>query len=456
MAERGMWSSRLAFILAAAGAAVGLGNIWGFPTQAGQGGGAAFVLVYLFCVLLICMPILAAEVVLGRGSQRSVVGAFEFFRPGTKWWLVGILGVATGVGILGFYSVVAGWTVAYIWFVATGAVSASAEDAGSFFTEFTARGPLSIALAFVFIALTAATLLGGVRAGIERASKTLMPILIVLLLVLCARALTLPGAAEGLSYYLKPDFSRVLDPAVFNIALGQAFFSLSIGMGAMLTYGSYLSRKESIGKAVLWVVALDTGIALLAGLIVFPAGFSIAGFDPTSSGPGLIFTVFPRIFATIPAGALFGTAFFVLLTTAGLTSTIATLEVPVAYLIDERGWSRVKSVLVASGLAFALAIPCALGNGAVDFWTDFTSSRWGGNFLGFMIVIWNNFALPIGGFLIAIFVAHVWRVDKALEELLAENAWFPAPALWGFLIRIVSPVAIAVILVMGVWPLFFG
>ena len=323
--DRGAWGSRLGFILAAAGSAVGLGNIWGFPTQVGQGGGAVFVLVYLVCVSLICFPIMIAELAIGRRAQKDPVSAFAVIKPGSPWWAVGALGVMAGVGILSFYSVIAGWTIAYIWFTATGAVHGSQEAIGTFFSEFTANGPATILLTLLVLATTAAAIIGGVRQGIERVTKALMPMLIVLLIVLAIRAVTLPGASVGLEYYLKPDFSRLFDVRVFNAALGQAFFSLSLGMGAMITYGSYLSKREGIAGAAMWVVFLDTAIALLAGFIIFPSGFSIEGFDPGASGPGLIFAVLPRLFAALPGGHLFGAAFFIMLFMAALTSTVSLL-----------------------------------------------------------------------------------------------------------------------------------
>ncbi len=247
MTGRGTWGSNFGFVLAAAGSAVGLGNIWGFPTQVGQGGGAAFVLLYLGCVAFICLPILIAEWALGRRTQTDPVGAYRTIKPDSKWWLAGALGVAAGVGILSFYAVIAGWTLAYIWFTATGAVGGSAEEIGAFFGEFIASGPINLFLTFVILAVTAGVLLGGVRSGIERFAKLLMPLLVGLLLILAGRALTLPGAAEGLAYYLKPDFSKIADIGVLNAALGQAFFSLSLGMGTMLVYGSYLTRREFNG-----------------------------------------------------------------------------------------------------------------------------------------------------------------------------------------------------------------
>ncbi len=443
--ERGTWGSKTGFILAAAGSAVGLGNIWGFPTQVGQGGGAVFVLVYLACVILICLPIMLAEMTIGRRVQLDPVGSYATLRPGSAWWLVGALGVLAGAGILSFYSVIAGWSVAYIWFTASGAVSGDAEAIGSFFGTFTANGPLSVGLTVVVLGATAAVLIGGVQSGIERVTKLLMPLLIGLLLLLAVRAFTLPGASEGLSYYLRPDFSRLTDPAVLNAALGQAFFSLSLGMGAILTYGSYLSKRESLVSAAGWVVVLDTSMALLAGFVIFPAGFSIAGFDPSASGPGLIFAVLPRLFSTLPGGELFGAAFFILLTMAALTSTISLLEVPVAHCIDARGWTRPKAVAVVTSAIFLLAIPSALSNGGNAFLSALPGV--GLNFLDLMGVVWNNFALPIGGFLTAIFVGWVWRVDQAIAEVEQHGVRFAAAGLWSVLIRWVCPVAIGIIII---------
>ncbi len=452
--ERGMWGSRMGFIFAAAGSAVGLGNIWGFPTQVGQGGGAVFVLVYLFCVLFVCAPIFISELILGRRTQKGAVGAFKALAPKTSWWMVGALGVMCGVGILSFYAVIAGWTVAYIYFTAVSGLGSNADEISAFFGSFTASGPLTVGLTLGFLLVTAACILGGVRAGIERVTKTLMPLLIVLLLILAARALTLPGAAEGLKYYLRPDFSRIFDVNVLTAALGQAFFSLSLGMGALIVYGSYLNRKDNLGVAALWVILLDTAIALLAGFIIFPTGFSIEGFDPSTGGPGLIFTVLPQLFATLPGGALFGSAFFILLAMAALTSTISLLEVPVAHCIDEYAWSRKKAVVVLIGVTFTLSIPSALGNGAVAALSNFSAGL-GGNFLGLMNLVWNNYALPIGGFFISIFVAYRFGLPKAIEELTAESAWFPSTGLWGFLIRTVSPAAILLIFLWtAIRPLF--
>jgi neurotransmitter:Na+ symporter, NSS family len=439
---RGMWGSRLGFVLAAAGSAVGLGNIWGFPTQVGRGGGAAFVLVYLICVFFVCAPILIAELAVGRRGRKDPAGSIDAIHPG-HWKFVGILGICGGVGILSFYAVIAGWTIAYVYFTVTGAVSGSPDAIGQFFGTFVSNGPLTIGLTFVVLASTASIIIGGVRDGIERITKALMPALLLLLIVLMARALTLPGAETGLAYYLQPDFSKITDMSVINAAMGQAFFSLSLGMGAMITYGSYLGPRENIARAAAWVVLLDTSVALIAGFIIFPAGFTIPGFDPSTSGPGLIFAVLPRLFATMPGGELFGAAFFIMLTMAALTSTISLLEVPTSYLIDSRGWTRQQAVLMLAGVTFLLSIPSALGNGASGFWSELPVV--GMAFLDLMATIWNNFALPIGGLLLSIFVGWVWRTEEALKEL-EPGGGMPGAALWAFLVRYVCPVAIAIII----------
>ncbi len=444
VSDRGAFGSRFGFILAAAGSAIGLGNIWGFPTKVGQGGGAAFVLVYLVCVALICAPIMIAEFAVGRRSRKDPVGAFRVIKPGSAWWLTGALGVLAGVGILSFYSVIAGWTIAYVYFAATGAVTGNSAATGEFFGQFVSTPGVSIGLTFVVLAITAATLLGGVRQGIERMTKALMPMLFGLLILLMVRALTLPGADAGLAYYLKPDFDKVFHMPVINAALGQAFFSLSLGMGAMITYGSYLSKKENLARAAMWVVLLDTTVALMAGFIIFPAGFSLAGFDPNTSGPGLIFVILPQLFATMPGGQLVGAAFFIMLSMAAITSTISLLEVPTAHLIDSHGWQRKPAVLTLTGITFLLAIPSALSQGASGFFSNLPGLGMG--FLDLMAIMWNDFALPVGGFLLAIFVGHVWRADKALEELNLGGR-MPGAAFWSFLIRWVCPVAIGMIII---------
>ena len=443
--ERGSWGSRPGFILAATGSAVGLGNIWGFPTQVGQGGGAAFVLVYLIAVVFICAPILLGEILIGRYAQLGPAGAVRRISPRGPWWVIGLLAVAAGTFILSFYAVIAGWTVQYLWLALRDGLAADAEGSGALFTALAADSTRNVLFTGLFIALTAWCVNRGVRRGIEAASRLMMPLLFVLLVILAIRAVTLPGAAEGLAYYLRPDLSQALNPEIIGAAVGQAFFSLSLGMGALITYGSYLHRSHQVRSASMAIVAIDTCIALLAGFIIFPAGFSIAGFDPTAGGPGLIFAVLPQLFATLPGGLLFGAAFFLLLSVAAFTSTISLLEVPVAHAIDQWRWPRSKAVLTIGAFTFACSIPSVLSFSGSGFFSELPAI--GGTFFDLMVNVWNEGALPIGGMLISVFIGWKWGARFAGDELRRDGPGFPSPALWGFLIRFVSPAAIFLLIV---------
>jgi len=345
--QRGQWGSRIGFILAAAGSAIGLGNIWRFPYLAGEGGGGAFVLIYLVCVVGIGMPYLFAELALGRKSQRNPVGAImSLVGPRSLWVIVGAFCVLAGFVILSYYSVIAGWAVGY----AVKEVIAP----GMPFGEFVASPTLVIGLLAVFLALTLLVVVGGIEQGIERWAKILLPVLLVLMILVILRSVTLPGAAEGIAFFLVPDFSQVsLDLVI--VALGQAFFTLSLGMGAMITYGSYLAKSEDIAISGGYVVIFNTVVALMAGFMIFPA-LAATGVD-ASSGPALVFLALPEVFAQMPLGGLVSVTFFVLLSIAALTSSISLLEVVVSYFVDETAWSRKKSVLIIGGFAFLMAIP---------------------------------------------------------------------------------------------------
>jgi len=305
--QRGQWSSRIGFILAAAGSAIGLGNIWRFPYVVGQNGGAAFVLLYLIFVLIIGLPYMFAELALGRSAQRNPVGSINSIRPNSLWKLVGYLGVLTGVGILSFYGVVAGWTFGYIFKMGFGDVS----DFGNFVAD-----PWTVVLLFAFfILLTSTIVYGGVEGGIEKWSKILMPILFILLIALIIYSNTLDGSVKGLVFYLQPDFSKITGKVALE-ALGQAFFSLSLGMGLMITYGSYLSKKENIITSAVYIGIFDTIIAIMAGLIIFPALFAM-GASP-DQGPALVFEVLPQLFSQMPGGQIVGMFFFILLISVSL------------------------------------------------------------------------------------------------------------------------------------------
>jgi NSS family neurotransmitter:Na+ symporter len=433
----GKFGSRLGFILAAAGSAIGLGNIWRFPYTAGESGGAAFVAVYLGFVLVVGIPVLLAELSLGRKTGSNAVGAFKAIVPKSMWSWVGGLGVLTGVGILGFYSVVAGWTLSYAGRAAIGAFhnGLTNEQSGELFGQITGTALEPVLLAGVFLLLTALVVRGGVSGGIERASKILMPLFFVILVVLAARSLTLPGASKGIDFLFAPDFSKLTAKTVV-VALGQALFSLSLGMGAMITYGSYLDNKENLPIAGIAVAFFDTLIALLAGLIIFPALFS-TGANPEASVK-LVFLVLPTIFDKMPAGDFFAVAFYLLLAIAALTSTISLLEVVVAYCVGERGWTRERAVWTVSAGVFLLAVPSALSQGANDFLTKGLPK----DFLSLQSIVFGNYTLTIGALLIAVFVGYKWGADKALKEMRD----LPGAGAWKFSIRVLCPIAILAVL----------
>jgi len=444
--NRDTWGSKAAFILAAAGSAVGLGNIWGFPTQAGRNGGAAFLVIYLIAVAIIGAPVMLAELMIGRNALRNPIGALKKLAPGTMWWLIGALGVVAGVMILSFYSVIAGWTLSYIVKAVTGTFTPG-TDTGALFNGVAGTPTPAIAWHLVFMILTVWVVLGGIRDGIERWTKVLMPLLVILLLLLAARAVTLPGAGAGLGFYLSPDFSAV-DGGVVISAIGQAFFSLSLGMGAMITYGSYMDRKQDLVSSAAWVTGFDTGIAILAGLIIFPTLFA-TGFDPNLEGPGMVFVVLPSLLSTIPpepyGGVIFGTGFFLLLAIAALTSSISLLEVGVTWAVDERGWSRKTAAATLGAIAFLVGIPSALGNGAVAWLSDVPGVGMG--FLDLMFTIFGSFGLIVGALVISLFVGWKWGVKNASDEARATNGRFPLGGIWALLIKVVCPVALIGILV---------
>ncbi len=442
VAGRGNWSSRLGFILAAAGSAIGLGNIWRFPYTVGQYGGGAFVLLYLVFVFLIGVPVLFAELSMGRSTQRGAVGAFKQLLPGSWWPAVGGLGVVCGFGILSFYSVIAGFTLSYLYMAFQGRFVGdfSGEESAQIFTQLTASPIATISLTAAFLIITALVVRGGISGGIERAAKILMPIFLVILLILVVRALTLDGAAEGLRFLFAFDASK-LTPAAIVSALGQALFSMSLGMGAMITYGSYLQKDMNLPSAGIIVAFFDTGLALVAGLIIFPTLFH-AGADP-AAGPQLIFVVMATIFDTMPLGSVFAVAFYGLLAIAALTSTISIMEVVVAYFVDELKWSRKSAVSMVACACFALAIPSALSLGANAY---FTNMMGGTGFLGLANIVFGNYFLSIGAVFICLFVGWKWGVGNAVAEM-ERGGKLPVSQLWGVLVRFVCPVAVAIVLI---------
>lgn len=511
--SREHWSGAWGLILAAAGSAIGLGNIWKFPYIVGENGGGAFVLVYLLCIAVIGAPVMICEFALGRHTQRNPVGAFKALSPKTSvlahlvglllvlagfflllfrfwgwgaillglgalvfrfgWILVGAMGVVAGFTILSFYSVVAGWTLGYIWKAAANQLDfASVEAAGEHFGQFILHPGWALGCHFVFILLCVLIVYRGIRSGIERWSRILMPVLFLLILSLIVRSITLPGAMEGVRFYLTPDFSKINAGSVL-IALGHAFFSLSLGMGAMITYGSYIDRKENLFTSTLSVVGLDTFIALMAGLAIFPAVFA-QGFGP-DAGPGLVFQVLPTVFHQIPLGAFWAFLFFLLLLIAALTSGISLLEVVTAYFVDERGWRRSRAATLCGTAIFLIGGLCAV---SVADWSRleglhaflvavFGSTK--ASFFDTMDNLSSNWFLPLGGLFIALFTGWVWGTKNALDEIRHGSSNFgdvhllsllaglkddpshnsrehvlTLASLWGLFIRFISPLAVLI------------
>ncbi|MEL7002574.1 MAG: sodium-dependent transporter [Bacteroidota bacterium] len=415
MANRGGFSSRLGFILAAAGSAVGLGNIWKFPFEVGSGGGAAFVLMYLLFCFILCFPVMVTEVAIGRKTQKNPVGAFNDLGF-SNWNIVGKLGIFCGVLILSFYNVIAGWALGYFIEMLMGNFGIG-ENFGDFTKDLIKVGSYSV----VFMVATAYIVSKGVSGGIERAARILMPTLIIMIIGLVIYAMTLPNAMEGVKFYLIPDFGKIWNVGTIGGALRQAFFSLSLGMGALITYGSYLSKKENIITSAAYITLFDVGIAFIAGLMMFPLVAFNNGGDMTNlqSGPGLIFVTLPGIFENIGGvlGVVVGSFFFLLLSFAALTSTVSLLEVPVAYAVDEHNIKRSRAVWLVAGIIFVIGIPSLLGNGAVDFFTSgFKIPAGSSDFLSLAASI-SDALLMLGGCVIVFFAAYVWKKESLFNEI---------------------------------------
>tara|TARA_R110001592_G_scaffold337866_1_gene624660 strand:- start:785 stop:2113 length:1329 start_codon:yes stop_codon:yes gene_type:complete len=441
MVKRDHFATRLGFVLAAAGSAVGLGNIWKFPFMTGQNGGGAFLVLYAVFVLTIGLSVMLAEFAIGRAGQRNPVGSFRVLKGGA-WPAVGGLGVVAGFVILSFYSVVGGWTLAYAVKSVSGTLASNDPKVlGAAFGAFIADPLDVIGFHTAFMVLTLVIVAGGVRHGIERAARILMPILALLVIVLAVRAVTLDGAARGIAFFLTPDFSKVTWDTV-NAALGQAFFSLSLGMGTMITYASYLNRQVNLPKTAAQVTLLDTGFAVIAGLMVLPAVFAF-GFDP-AAGPGLTFITLPAVFAQMPAGALFAFLFFALLAIAALTSAVSIIEPVVSYLIDERRFSRRAATWGAGAVTWALGVPSALSLGP---WKDVTIG--GKGILDAVDYLASNIMLPLGGILIALFIG--WSVAaRAVDEAQSGGDHpFALAKVWIFICRFVAPAAVAWVMISG-------
>lgn len=459
MAVRGNFSSRIGFIAAAAGSAVGLGNIWGFPYEAGAGGGAIFVLVYLFFCFTLCFPVMLTELAIGRKSGRNAVGAFEVIGH-KKWNFIGKLGVLSGVLILSFYNVIAGWAFGYTFEMATGNFEITEH-----FREYTSDIYAVGTYGLLFMVATAFIVSKGVSGGIEKAAKILMPSLIVMMVSLIIYSLFLPNAMAGIKFFFLPDFSKLTLSVAFN-AMGQAFFSLSLGMGTFITYGSYINKKDNlIGSAAL-ITLTDVGIAIIAGLMIFPLiGFISGGtLSGVGRGPELIFVTLPHIFGEIgsTAGPIVGMVFFSLLCFAALTSTVSLLEVPVSYVVDEFKISRKKAACLMSGIVYIIGIPSLLGNGYSTYFSQFITyigKSTSTDFLSFIVNVANDSFLPLGGALMVFFAAHIWKKENLEAEIAIgfddyENSWIRKYL--RFVMPILLPATLFIMFSMIVLVTFFG
>lgn len=421
------WSGSLGFIMAAAGSAVGMGNLWRFPMLVGENGGGAFVLVYLICIFLVGIPMIIAEVTIGRAGGKDAFGSYKALNK--KWGAVGILAVITSFIGLSYYAVLGGWVIRYIFASVTGASDKGTE----FFQSFTANAGSQIVFYLIFMVITLLIVLRGVQKGIENSCKIMMPLLVVCMLVIVVRSCTLPGAGAGIEFFLKPDFSK-LTPDAFLQALGQVFFSLSLGTGATITYGAYLGKDQKIVKSAGSIAFFDTLVAMIA---VFAFGF-----DP-ESGPSLMFQTLPTVFGEMPGGKIFGLIFFVLVLFAAVSTSIAYLEVVVSFAVNTFKVSRAKASVIFSILITCVGIPCALSFGV---WSDIKIA--GKGFFDLADYLVSNVSLPIGGILACIFIGWVWKTDNAVKEITNNGkVRFKLAPVWSALIKFVLPVLIAAVFV---------
>ena len=441
--QRG-FTSNIGAILAAAGGAVGLGNIWRYPYMLGQNGGGAFLLVNMFFVLAIGIPLMMTEFVIGRRSQRNVVGAYKKLERKKGWATIGYFGIVAAVLIYAFYSVVAGWTLNYIVMACRNQLSGlSPEEVSETFATFTSGSFWPVFYQLMFLTLTALVITFGVQKGIEKVSKILMPVLFFLLLLMCVRSLTLPGAKEGLGFLFHPDFSKLTGAGILG-ALGQSFFSLSLGMGAMVTYGSYIRKEDSLFKTSVWISVCDLMVAILAGVVIFPAVFSF-GMDP-AGGPQLVYVVLPNVFNNMPLGALFAAIFFVLLGIAALTSTISLQEIIVAFTVEELHWSRRKSSIISLLVIFAIGVFCTLSFGPLS-----DVKLLDRTIFDFFDLITASYLMPIGALAMTIFLGWFYPKVEVKDEITnggtLKGSLFEV---YYFILRYVAPIALIVIIISGI------
>lgn len=449
MADRGSFGSKLGVVLASAGSAVGLGNIWRFPTEVGENGGAAFILVYLACVLFVGLPIMLSEFVIGRHTRANTATAYQKLAPGTWWRVQGGIGVFVAFIIMCYYVVVSGWTLYYAYSSLVGALQYSGDDANyfsSFFNGFVAHPWLPVLFAVIFMGMVHLIIIKGVQNGIERFSKVMMPMLLLIIGILTVCAFSLPGSSEGLNYLLKPDFSKFTGQTMLS-AIGQAFFSLSLAMGCLCTYASYFRKDTNLVKTACSVSIIDTIVALLSGFIIFPAVFSVPGLEP-GDGPGLVFKSLPYIFShafhTMPVmGYVFSLLFYLLLFLAALTSAISIHEPVTAYLHEAHHMSRKKAALWVSGVCMGLGVLCSLSCGILQ-----DVKLFGLSIFDCFDAFPSKILMPLGGIIISLFTG--WYLDRKLmyDELTNNGSLtFRFFSVYIFLLRWIIPVAIGLVFV---------
>lgn len=430
--HRGRWASKLGFVLATAGAAIGLGNLWKFPYLMGKNGGFFFLVAYLVFAMLLGLPVMITEMTIGRMTQQNPVNAYRKLDKNSTF--IGVIGVVAAFIILSYYSVIGGWLIKYVASYAT-TLAAPAD-----FTAFIAQPVEPIIWHLIFMALTCFVCYKGTK-GIEKVSSILMPGLFVLLVVLIARSVTLPGASAGLRFMLSPADSQFSANSVVA-ALGQVFYSLSLGMGITITYGSYLSSKEDIPKSCFTVAALDTMAAILAGFAIFPAVFAF-GLEP-AAGPGLIFGTLPKVFSSFPGGAFFALIFFVLIFFAAITSAIALLECVVSFAIDNLRWHRRRAVLTIGALAFLVGVPSSLSFGPLRELMILNYS-----FFDFVGMVTDNLLMPLGGIAMCVYVGWIWGPDRILSNIEQNSVVFRLKKAWLWCIRIITPILIIIVTAVG-------
>ncbi len=443
MDSRGNFGSKLGVVLASAGSAVGLGNVWRFPTEAGRNGGAAFILIYLLCVILLAMPVMVSEFVIGRASKANTVHSYRVLAPGKPWVVAGFMGVLGGVLVLSYYSVVAGWTLNYTVESLAGKLM-GAQDFAAHFTDFSTHPFRPLVYTYMFLLLTHLVVSRGVQEGIERYSKVMMPLLFVILLVLVAFSLAMPGTSRGLDFLLHPDFSKITGSVVLS-AMGQAFFSLSVGIGCLSTYASYFKKDTRLVSSAFNVCVIDTLVAVLSGFIIFPTVFSVPGMSP-DAGPGLVFITLPNVFnsafAHMPVLCyVFSGLFYVLLLLAALTSSISMNEIATAFVHENYHVSRHRSTVIVTSVAMVLATACSLSFGA---WSGV--KVFGMGFFDLFDFVTAKFLMPLGGILMTVFVG--WYLDRKLviDELTNEGTvWARSARVVLFLIRWVAPVGVGMV-----------